>query len=87
MEQREFEAVLSRLKKIKELADRGIDGEAEAATAKLRRGLERLGFTLADLQSIERTEQQIGKKSCDVSCDPSDYCEGGKCDRHGCYKP
>lgn len=29
----------------------------------------------------------LKQASCAVSCGPSDYCEGGKCDRHGCYKP
>lgn len=60
MEQREFEAAIERLKKIKELADRGIDGEAAAAHEKLQQGLKRFGLTLADLQGIKRTEQQIG---------------------------
>lgn len=60
MEQREFEAAIERLKKIKELADRGIEGEAAAAHEKLQQGLKRFGLTLADLQGIKRTEQQIG---------------------------
>lgn len=25
--------------------------------------------------------------SCDKSCGPSDFCEGGKCDLNGCYTP
>jgi hypothetical protein len=60
MEQNEFNAAIERLNKIKELADRGIDGEAAAAHEKLQQGLKRLGLTLADLKNIERTEQQIG---------------------------
>lgn len=60
MEKKDFDAALERLQKIKELADKGIDGEAEAARAKLQEGLKRLGLTLADLKSIKRTEQQIG---------------------------
>lgn len=60
MEKKQFEAAIERLKKIKELADRGIDGEAAAAHSKLQQGLKRLGLTLADLKNIERTEQQIG---------------------------
>jgi hypothetical protein len=60
MEKNEFNAAIERLKKIKQLADRGIDGEAEAAALMLGKGLKRLGLTLAHLQSVERTEQQIG---------------------------
>lgn len=63
MEKNEFDAAIERLKKIKELADRGIDGEAAAAHKKLQEGLKRLGLTLADLQGLKRTEQLIGYKN------------------------
>jgi len=59
MEKSEFDAAIERLKKIKELADRGIDGEAAAAIAKLQKGLDRLGLTLEDLQSEERIQKEI----------------------------
>lgn len=32
---------------------------------------------------LEKEETQTG--SCDKSCGPSDFCEGGKCDKNGCY--
>lgn len=29
----------------------------------------------------------VGTKSCSFPCGPGDYCPGGLCDQHGCYKP
>lgn len=32
------------------------------------------------------TETKQNKQSCDVACSPSDFYQGGKCDKNGCYK-
>lgn len=34
----------------------------------------------------ERQIKQLEKPSCQHACSPSDFYEGGKCDRMGCYK-
>lgn len=40
-------------------------------------------------KSIEalKTEIDDEQNSCFQSCSPIDFCEGGKCERMGCWKP
>lgn len=49
---------------------------------KVEQGLVKVYYT----QINQNPKLFLKQWSCDVNCDPSDYCEGGKCDRHGCYK-
>ena len=52
-----MDKIIEKLKKIKELADRGERGEALAAKRKLEQGLLRHGLTLEDLDSTVRTQR------------------------------
>jgi hypothetical protein len=54
-----MDKILERLRKIKELADRGEQGEAIAAKKKLEEGLEKHGLHLSDLDAIKRTKRKF----------------------------
>ena len=54
-----MDKILEKLRKIKELADRGEQGEAIAAKKKLEEGLERHGLKLSDLDSIKKTQRKF----------------------------
>jgi hypothetical protein len=30
--------------------------------------------------------RHAARSSCSVPCSPSDFCTGGKCERHGCFR-
>lgn len=50
------ESILARLRKVKALADAGVDGEAEAARLQLEKLCAKHGVTLDDLAEVERVE-------------------------------
>lgn len=50
---------------------------------KVEQGLVRVYY----IEIFKKPKLFLKQASCAVSCGPSDYCEGGKCHRHGCYKP
>ena len=55
--------IKEKLKKIKELADKGVDGEAIAAQAQLEKLLEKHGLTIEDLFTEKKTERGFKVKN------------------------
>ncbi len=53
------EFIIEKLKKVKELAERGVEGEAQAAKEKLDILLNKYGLTLKDLEEVKTNEYKF----------------------------
>lgn len=54
-----MDKIIEKLRKIKELADGGLRGEAITAKKKLEEGLSRHGLSLADLEDVKRSPRKF----------------------------
>ena len=48
---------------------------------------DKMNSKISELEKIEvkSTLAPVSKRSCLKACSPSDWYEGGKCDKNGCY--
>ena len=64
--------------------------EGELKEIKISDGCNNFFYTIIRLINLPSMEFDFEVSddmvSCNLSCSPSDYCKGGKCDINGCYK-